>query len=173
MISDDDSRLFRRSIGVVRRLHHEQTHTATAHRPSPKPRATRAEIPQTVDFLTDNGELLALGDILEHRLPGAQQRVMQRLRQGRIAIERDLDLHGLTAVEARRQLPGFLADAQADGLRCVRIIHGKGYRSPEQRPVLKSLLDQWLPQCPEVLAYCSALPKHGGTGAVYVLLRRG
>ncbi|TAN48026.1 MAG: DNA mismatch repair protein MutS [Methylococcaceae bacterium] len=171
MISDEDSLLFRHSIGAVKRLHHEQAVTSP-RRPAPKVTVTRAEIPPPLDFLTDSGELLALGDVLEHRRSGAQQRVMHRLRQGRFAIERDLDLHGATVMEARRLLPGFLARAQSDGVRCVRIIHGKGYRSPEQRPVLKSLLDQWLPQCGEVLAYCSALPKHGGTGAVYVLLRR-
>lgn len=172
MIDDDDSQLFRRSIGPVKRLAQQERVTAAPRKPAPKPRlAVTEDHAETADFLSDGGELLGLGDVLAYQRPGVQNRLMRRLRQGRMAIERDLDLHGYTVAQARQQLLNFLAQAQADGLHCVRIVHGKGYRSPEQRPILKSSLDNWLPQCPQVLAYCSALPAHGGTGAVYVLLR--
>lgn len=172
MIDDDDTQLFHRAVGPVKRLSHDRVTTA-ARRPKPTPRDQSALQPELEDRLSDGGEPLALGDLLEFQRPGVQHRLMLRLRQGRLAVEGELDLHGQTAAQARRRLPQFLSQAQAAGLRCVCIVHGKGYRSPEQRPVLKTLLNNWLPQCPEVLAYCSALPKDGGTGAVYVLLRGG
>ncbi|BBL70831.1 Smr/MutS family protein [Methylogaea oryzae] len=172
MIDDDDTQLFRRTVGPVKRLTHDRA-AAPAKRPKPVPREHDAIHTELQDQLSDGGEPLALGDLLEFQRPGVQHRLMLRLRQGRLAVEGELDLHGQTAEQARMRLPQFLAQAQAAGLRCVCIVHGKGYRSPDQRPVLKSLLNNWLPQCPQVLAYCSALPKDGGTGAVYVLLRGG
>lgn len=170
MIDDDDIELFRLSVGPVQRLEHDRVVT-TVRRPKPIPRP-HADIPEPWSCQPSTGGApLAVGDVLEFQRPGVQHRLMLRLRQGRIAAQRSLDLHGNTTDQACRQLPQFLAQALADGLRCVHIVHGKGYRSPEQRPVLKTLLYHWLHRCPEVLAYCSALPKDGGTGAVYVLLR--
>lgn len=170
-VSDDDTQLFRRSVGPIKRLAHERPLAGSARpKPSPHRRALAPAVAEEFE-LSDVGEPLAGGDLLEFRRPGLQNRQMLRLRQGRAAVEGELDLHGKTAEQARRQLPRFLSAAQANGWRCVRVIHGKGYRSSGDRPVLKTLVNGWLQQCPEVLAYCSALPKDGGTGAVYVLLR--
>jgi DNA-nicking Smr family endonuclease len=86
-------------------------------------------------------------------------------------VNLELDLHGLTAAHAQAILREFLADCRLRRVRCARIIHGKGARSPDRQPVLKRKLNYWLRLRPEVLAFCST-PRHdGGTGALYVLLR--
>ncbi len=103
--------------------------------------------------------------------PGVQHRLLRELRRGRIKSELELDLHGLTANHARPTLEQFLGDCKQRKARCARIIHGKGYGSKGQQPVLKQKLNIWLRQHRDVLAFCSATPRDGGTGAVYVLLR--
>ncbi len=103
--------------------------------------------------------------------PGLQKKVLSKLRQGFFDIDAELDLHGLNAHEARHLLSEFLTRCVVAELRCVHVIHGKGYRSPDNRPVLKNKLNLWLRQHDDVLAFCSSNPDDGGTGAVYVLLR--
>jgi DNA-nicking Smr family endonuclease len=110
-------------------------------------------------------------DELKFYRPGIQQRLFRDLRRGRIRSELELDLHGFTANHARQTLEQFLGDCRQRKLRCARIIHGKGYGSKGQQPVLKQKLNIWLRQHRDVLAFCSATPQDGGTGAVYVLLR--
>jgi DNA-nicking Smr family endonuclease len=109
-------------------------------------------------------------DVLLFYRPGIQQRLFRDLRRGRIKSELELDLHGFTANHARREMERFLGECKRRGVRCTRIIHGKGYGSKGQ-PVLKQKLNIWLRQHPDVLAFCSATPRDGGTGAAYVLLR--
>ena len=94
-----------------------------------------------------------------------------RLQRGAWHVGAELDLHGLRADEAKLAIVRFLAHAQDRGLRCVRIIHGKGLRSKGDGPVLKQRLDGWLRRRDDVLAFCSAKREHGGTGAAYVLLK--
>lgn len=96
------------------------------------------------------------------------------LKKGQIPWEKKLDMHGLKPVEASEKLIRFIHEASQQGLRSLLIIHGKGGRNPETAPapVLKNLVNHWLQQMPQVLAFCSALAKDGGTGAVYVLLKR-
>jgi DNA-nicking Smr family endonuclease len=101
-----------------------------------------------------------------------QQAVLRKLRRGAFAIQAEMDLHGLTAGQAADEVPLFLHEAQERGLRCVRIIHGKGRKVADKGPILKPLLNHWLQQRREVLAFSSARPEDGGTGAVYVLLRK-
>jgi DNA-nicking Smr family endonuclease len=97
--------------------------------------------------------------------------VLVRLRRGHWSVQGELDLHRLTSSEAHDALADFLSDARGRGLRCVRVIHGKGLSSPNREPVLKSKVRRWLSQWDEVLAYCEA-PRHGGGGgAVVVLLK--
>lgn len=103
--------------------------------------------------------------------PGLGADVLVRLRRGHWSVQGELDLHRLTSSEAHDALADFLFDARSRGLRCVRIIHGKGLSSPNREPVLKSKVRRWLSQWDEVLAYCEA-PRHGGGGgAVVVLLK--
>jgi DNA-nicking Smr family endonuclease len=111
------------------------------------------------------------GDELSFCRPGLQNRVFQDLRRGRLEIEMELDLHGLTARHAHSVLEQFIRDCHRRHIRCVRIIHGKGYGSEDRQPVLKQKVNYWLRQRQDVLAFCSATSRDGGTGAAYVLLR--
>ena len=96
--------------------------------------------------------------------------VLAGLRRGRWVVQSEIDLHGMTAVESHDALADFLVDARTRGLRCVRVIHGKGLTSPNKEPVLKGKVRRWLAHWDDVLAYCEA-PRHaGGGGAVVVLL---
>ena len=97
--------------------------------------------------------------------------VLTGLRRGKWAVQTEIDLHGMTTVEAHDALADFLLEARGHGLRCARVIHGKGLTSPNKEPVLKGKVRRWLTQWDDVLAYCEA-PRHaGGGGAVLVLLR--
>lgn len=110
------------------------------------------------------------GDELSFCRPGLQQRTFQDLRRGRLAIDMDLDLHGLTAKLAQKELEDFFQFCHRHRYKCVLIIHGKGYGS-ENQPVLKRLVDVWLREREDVLAFCSATSRDGGTGACYALLK--
>jgi DNA-nicking Smr family endonuclease len=94
------------------------------------------------------------------------------MRRGSYRIDAELDLHGLTAAQAVGQLALFLQRVRARGLQCVRVIHGKGLRSGQRGPVLKNTVNTVLRRAEPVLAFTSAPPKAGGTGATLVLLRR-
>src|SRR5205823_2902940 len=97
--------------------------------------------------------------------------VLMGLRRGRWVVQAELDLHRLTTHQAHDALGAFLVEARSGGLRCVRVIHGKGLTSPNREPVLKGKVRRWLARVDDVLAYCEA-PRHaGGSGAVVVLLR--
>lgn len=103
---------------------------------------------------------------------GVQPRYFRQLKQGRIFVEAELDLHGYTVDTARDLFLKFIQNALDKHYRCIRIIHGKGYRGQSQTPILKSKVFTWLCQLPDILAFSSCQPKDGGTGAVYVLLRK-
>ncbi|MCP4128889.1 MAG: DNA mismatch repair protein MutS [Gammaproteobacteria bacterium] len=111
------------------------------------------------------------GEVLSFCRPGLQKRVFRDLRRGRMEIEMELDLHGLTARHAHSTLELFFRDCHRRRIRCVHIIHGKGYGSEDRQPVLKQKLNLWLRQRHDVMAFCSATARDGGTGAAYVLLR--
>ena len=117
------------------------------------------------------GEPIAAADPLSFQRAGVRTQVVRRLRRGLFPIEDNLDLHGLTQTAARDQLARFLAVNRDAGRRCVRIIHGKGYRSGARGPILKIAVDFWLRRHLDVMAFTSARAIDGGTGAVYVLLR--
>ncbi len=115
--------------------------------------------------------VIAGTDPLAFQRAGVRTQVVRKLRRGLFPIEDELDLHGLTQMAARDQLARFLAYNRDAGRRCIRIIHGKGYRSGTRGPILKIAVDLWLRRHPDVMAFTSARPIDGGTGAVYVLLR--
>jgi DNA-nicking Smr family endonuclease len=112
--------------------------------------------------------------VLEFKRPGVQNGVYRKLRQGRYEQEAQLDMHRMTRQLARRELFDFVEQCHELGLRSVVIVHGKGERKPERErsAVLKAYVDCWLREMPVVQAFHSAQPRHGGTGAVYVLLRK-
>lgn len=115
--------------------------------------------------------LLEGGDELTFLRPGLSRSVLKDLRRGRWVTQDEIDLHGLNRDEARDLLSTFVAESLARGQRCLRIVHGKGLRSPGREPVLKELVRRWLASRPEVLAYCQARAADGGSGAVTVLLK--
>lgn len=170
----DDRALFRAHVGDVTPLAHERAEL-TRRRPAPLPVHRWAEhrrvVRESLHGDCDPSEI-ETGEELLFARPGVRHSVLRRLRRGQLTVQRELDLHGLGVEAARAAVGGFLRTALADGLRCVRIVHGKGLGSPARRPVLKGKLAVWLRRRDEVLAYCSARPVDGGTGAVYVLLRR-
>ncbi len=118
----------------------------------------------------DVGTLLDTDELLSFRRPGVGLDVTRKLRRGDWAIQRQLDLHGLRRDEARERLSFFIRDAYKQGIRCVRVVHGKGLGSPGKAPVLKSRVQSWLVQKKEVLAFVQAKPADGGAGALVVLL---
>jgi DNA-nicking Smr family endonuclease len=114
-------------------------------------------------------------EYMEGVAPGVDRRLAQRLHNGDYAIQGHLDLHGYTVEEAKDQVARFLTTAYISGRRCVRLVHGRGHNSPENRPVLKEQVQLWLSHgrlSRLVLAFATAPPADGGAGAVYVLLRR-
>ena len=112
--------------------------------------------------------------VLEFKRPGVQNGVFRKLKQGRYESDARLDLHRMTAAEARREIFSFIEEACKLGLRTVLIIHGKGQTKADQErsSLLKGCTDVWLRQLDVVQGFASAQPRHGGTGAVYVLLRK-
>jgi DNA-nicking Smr family endonuclease len=163
---------FREAVRGVRPL----PPVATVPRPAgPPPRARfrRADERSVLEesMQPSPGELLLdHGDELSFRRAPVSVRVLERLRRGEFAVEEEIDLHGLTALQARQALRDFLAAALRADRRCVRVVHGKGLRSGERGPVLKHAVNGWLRKVDAVVAFASAPRRGGGTGAVNVLL---
>ena len=156
----------------------DSTDKVVHNKPKPRPVPQQAaqdekKIMQELLVSTAEYEDMQPGDSLSYVQPGIQKQVFRKLKRGQYAIEAELDLHGLTRDEAQQQLNEFIAEVRDRGIRCIRIIHGKGYGSSNQGPVIKPLVNQWLRQRDEILAFCSARPVDGGTGAVYVLVKSG
>jgi DNA-nicking Smr family endonuclease len=120
----------------------------------------------------DAEPLLNVDDGLSFRSSNIGPDVMRKLRRGVWAVQAQTDLHGLRRDEARQLLASFLHGAVAQGLRCVQVVHGKGYGSPGQHSVLKRAVPSWLVQATEVVAFTQARASQGGSGALLVLLRR-
>ena len=113
----------------------------------------------------------ATGEELTYVRPGVPNTVLRKLRRGHWVVQDEYDLHGMTSIVARPAVSAFIAECTQRGIRCVRIVHGKGLRSRNRLPVLKRKLAHWLMLSDDVLAYCEARPADGGSGAVMVLLR--
>lgn len=173
-LSEEDRRLFRQAMEGVVPLRRERVEPAR-RRPPPIPVQTlRDEAEVLTDMLGGDFDPAELetGEELLFARPGLQHGLLRKLRRGRFSVGAELDLHGKTVAEARLAVNAFTHRARLDGVRCVRIIHGKGKGSLYKRPVLKGKIDHWLRQHDEVLAFSSARQVDGGTGAVYVLLKR-
>ncbi|MFC3813925.1 Smr/MutS family protein [Lysobacter sp. GCM10012299] len=173
---DDDAELFRAAIGPVRRLR-DTAPPPSAPKPRPRARmAERDEAQAREQFRHALDEsLLDAGDALAYRRDEVSPRLLQKLKRGEISIQEELDLHGADTREAEQLLRAFLHDARQHGVGCVRVIHGKGLHGAASiassgMPVLKNLVDRMLRQRADVLAFHSAPPTQGGTGAVLVLL---
>ncbi|HET7921872.1 MAG TPA: Smr/MutS family protein [Gammaproteobacteria bacterium] len=173
-LEENDKRLFRDAVADASPL--PAAPLRRGPKPRPRARFTRANEREILEAslagLPDPDEPL-IGEGLWYAKPGVQDATLRKLRRGHYSIGAELDLHGLRSEDARRALIEFLHSVQTRRVRCVRIIHGKGYRSGPRGPVLKQKLNGWLRQRAEVIAFCSARPADGGTGAVYVLLGAG
>lgn len=171
----DHGTLFREHIGDVRPVKQDRVAPHRAKR-QPIPEQSQRDAAAVIkSLLSDDYEPAEIetGEELLYTRPGLQHAVVRKLRRGQYAIEAELDLHGFTVPAAREALDKFLRTNRALGKRCVRIVHGKGRSSEGKMPVLKSKVNVWLRQKDEVLAFSTAIPRDGGTGAVYVLLKRG
>ena len=125
------------------------------------------------EFIPESLRVSAV-DQIQFKRTGLQDKVYRKLRRGQIPIVACLDLHGMTAYKARIALQNFLTRMHlVKGQSCVRIIHGKGYGSQHEQPVIKQNVQIWLQESRNVLAYCSCRPSDGGTGAIYLLLKGG
>jgi len=167
--------LFLRAAGTVQLLpdHGRAPRDGTPPQPIPRQRLLddQAVLVEAISDEFDVSTLLDVDDQLSFRRSGIGTDVTRKLRQGHWAIQRQLDLHGLRSEEARTQLALFLRQAQLHGIRCVRVVHGKGLGSPGKAPVLKRKVFAWLVQKSEVLAFVQARPAEGGAGALVVLLQ--
>jgi DNA-nicking Smr family endonuclease len=166
--------LFARSVGPVHALRDRRL--ADLQRPLPAPHPRQRELDEQAavrESMSDEvtlESLLLTDDGLSFRRPGIGPDVVARLRRGQWALQGQLDLHGYQRDEARELVAEFIREAQRRGLRCVRVVHGKGHGSPGRASVLKVRVKRWLAQRAEVLAFAQASGPMGGAGALIVLL---
>jgi DNA-nicking Smr family endonuclease len=175
-VSDaDDREALRRALAGVKPLARPRRQAPRKPAPAPIPLQTRrderAVLAESLAGPLSVDEALETGIELTYLRDGLPRLMLRRLRRGHWAVQDDLDLHGMNRVEAAEQVALFVRAAAARGLRCVRIVHGKGLGSKNREPVLKGKLRAWLTPRDEVLAYCQAPAAWGGSGALLVLLK--
>ena len=171
-VAPDDATLFREAVGPVRVI---ETDLPAVEAPKPRP-DTRRHDEDEADALREtmrqplDALAYAMGEVLEFRRDEVAAPTLKRLKRGEFAVQDELDLHRMRVDEAEAALRVFLGEARRSQFPCVRLVHGKGLRS-EAGPVLKALVDRVLRHRGDVLAFASAPPAQGGTGATLVLLR--
>lgn len=168
--------LFALTVGEIVPLQAAPTAPRRAPPPATARQRERDEAAVMREAISDEFDVESLLDTdegLSFRRPGIGPEVVRKLRRGVWAIQAQLDLHGLRRDEARERLALFVHEARRRGLRCVRVIHGKGNGSPGREPVLKSKVRGWLVQKQDVIAFTQARASDGGTGALLVLLGPG
>ena len=171
--NEDDIRLFRDAIGPVREI---RADVPPPPAPRPEPRAhmleaDEAAVPGELLEPAFDPALMEIGEELAYLRDGYPPRLLRQLKRGQFSVQDEIDLHHMNAAAAQASIADFLAEARQHGLRCVRIVHGKGLRSKAAGPVLKALTDRLLRRRDDVVAFASARPAQGGTGAVVVLLK--
>ena len=178
-MQDDDFSLFRGQMQGVKQIRHDRADVG-------KPKADRRQLaglrqaatvrsdqPLVIDGLSDQFVIdVGAEDELMWRRDGVQEAQMRKLKLGQVPFEGSLDLHGMSVEKARETLWDFIAEATRLEVRCVRVTHGKAARLDGKRPMIKSHVNTWLRQHPQVLGFTSCNARHGGTGAVYVMLKR-
>lgn len=176
MSHDDDFALFQQMMGDVKPIHNDTAELKKQHKVSEAQLAKREaaiwlteEDPEYLSI--DHAEMLKPDDIIEFKRDGVQDGVYKKLRLAKYPIQARLDLHKRTLEQARDEVVTFLKQCMRLDIRTVVIVHGKGERS-NPPALMKSFVAQWLMQIKEVQCVHSAQRFHGGTGAVYVLLRK-
>ena len=167
--------LFVRAAGQVQPLRHGPRVVLAGEPPAPIPVQAQLDeqrvLAESISDDFDASTLLDVDDALSFRRPGVGLDVTRKLRKGHWSIQREIDLHGLRREDAREALSAFIREAHRHGVRCVRVVHGKGLGSPGRTPVLKAKVQGWLVQTKEVLAFVQARGDEGGAGALVVLLK--
>ena len=170
-----EKNLFINAAGTVQPLLNKPKALLKKKPPLPEPKQQQLDDQAVLrEAISDEFDVSTLLDVDEHlsfRRPGIGTDVTHKLRRGDWSIQRQLDLHGLRSDEARERLSHFIRESHRHGIRCVRVVHGKGLGSPGKTPVLKSKVHSWLVQKKEVLAFVQAKPADGGAGALVVLLQ--
>jgi len=173
-LPDDDIALFRAAVQDARPLKPKRISHSPA-RPTPIPQQfLRDEKQALADSLSDDyipAHELESGEELLYLREGHAPDILSKLRRGFWVIQASIDLHGMVVEDARSYVAEFLAESRKRGIRCVRIVHGKGHSSRNREPVLKNKLRSWLMQKDEVIVYAQARHADGGSGAVVVLLK--
>ena len=173
--ADAERDLFQRAAGKVQplprhgRVHHPPEPVAPI--PAQRQLDDQRVLKEALSDEFDASTLLEVDEAMSFRRPGIGIDVARKLRSGHWSIQSEIDLHGLRSDDAREALAAFLREAARQGLRCVRVVHGKGLGSPGKTPVLKGKVHSWLVQKNEVLAFVQARADEGGAGAVVVLLK--
>ena len=174
-IAKADRDLFRQAVAGAQPLPQHDKLTRRQDTPPPYPVQSHldehAALTESLAAGWTAEDWLESGDEPNFVRDGVSRQVLRKLRSGAWVIQDQLDLHGLDRHQAREALAGFLASCARRGVRCVRVIHGKGLGSKNREPVLKTKVKYWLAQRQEVLAYCQARPVDGGSGALVVLLK--
>ena len=175
-LAPEDIALFHEAVGSVEPVANACIVVDVA---PPKPSRRMAPTERLSDFIDQNlsdgfalEEPIEHGETLSYLRPDSPPPLLRKLRRGQFSVAASLDLHGMSIDEARSSIAQFFQEQRRDVRCCVRIVHGKGNRSIGQVPVLKRMVNHWLPQRDDVIAFCSAPPHDGGTGAIYVLLRK-
>jgi DNA-nicking Smr family endonuclease len=173
-ISDEDKKLFRDAVGNTKPIKDNNVITEKS-KPSPYPKKNEENYVNSDYEINENelNEKLVDGkEEIRFCSAGENDKKFKRLRQGKYKFENKLDLHGMQAKEAKKELAMFLEECKLRSVSCVLIIHGKGYGSKNNSPVIKNKLNQWLRNHSMVWGFCSAQPSDGGTGAVYVYFKK-
>ncbi len=171
----EEREVFATAIGRVKPL--ADKNTAKLPRPQipPIPAQQRlddaAVLREALSDEWDTSSLLDTDEALSFKRPGIGPDVVRKLRRGDWTVQAQVDLHNLRTDDAREALGSFVRESFKNGLRCVRVVHGKGLGSPGKVPVLKNKVHSWLIQKNQVLAFVQATPSQGGAGAVVVLLQ--
>ena len=179
---NDDMEYFRQAMADVAPLPFDERKVVSSKnsniKPAHSPPDDEAEAINHLRNLVDGHidmDITFSDEYLEGAVPGVSRKVMRKLKRGQIPVQDHIDLHGLTKAEAEVMVRNYIIQSHRRGYRCVLIVHGRGLNSPDQFPILKEMLPKWLNQGPArkiVLAFASSQPYDGGTGAIYVLLRR-
>jgi DNA-nicking Smr family endonuclease len=172
--ADDDGALFRRAMADASPILTDKVEPAR-RRPRASARFSRLDERQVLRESLEapsHAIEIANGSALFYRRPSVNRKTMRRLGRGGISVQGEVDLHGLTSAEAKEVLKDFIEHSLRLGHTCVRVVHGKGRGSGHGGPVLKRKVDHWLRRWEQVLAFVSARQADGGTGAVYVLLKK-